>query len=120
MGAGPPCRIPAPRCRKNSLARSTPPRHLWRQPQRAEGPAMVQYDEKIIQQFADQLYRTAQGIIWSYTIWGALLGGLVIYVVGRVLGGHTAPPLVAVFAVLLGAAGYSLGLRKAFDLKLRA
>src|SRR5690242_13570576 len=81
---------------------------------------MVQYDEKIIQQFADQLYRTAQGIVWSYTIWGALIGAGGIYATGQALGGHTTPALVVVLAVLFGAAGYALGTRKAFDLKLRA
>ena len=74
---------------------------------------MVNYDEGVIQEFADRLYATADGIIMSHSAIGALLGFLGGYMIG---GGS-----VGIIVMLIGGAiGYWLGMQKAFHLKLQA
>jgi hypothetical protein len=87
------------------------------------------YDEDVLQQYADTLYRQAKGIV----LWTALRYGFVVLVVALVLGiaadsqgqvpSNKEPLLygsVVIFTVLGGIAGVAAGRRKAFHLKFQA
>lgn len=73
----------------------------------------MQYDPKIIEQFAENLYARAKSIIITYTVMGMILGAV---------GGTALLPVIGtgIGAVLFGAIGFSLGRDKAFHLKLEA
>ena len=82
---------------------------------------MVEYDSKVLYDFADRLYKRASRIVLSYTVVGAVLG--------FALGGGGAVAANAaesawivgiVAAALLGATGFSMGQEKAFTLRLQA
>ncbi len=73
---------------------------------------MVQYDPKVIQEFADQMYNKANIVIGFYTIVGILIGGV---------GGYAVSKVIALIGLLIGGAiGYFIGSGKAFSLKLQA
>lgn len=74
---------------------------------------MQNYDPKVINEFANRLYKRARSIIATYTLAGLLAGA-----VGGLM---TKEPIVAIIAGLLGGAlGYTMGRDKAFSLKLEA
>jgi len=82
---------------------------------------MIEYDSKVLYDFADRLYKRASRIVLSYTVVGAVLG----FALGG--GGAVAADardsavIVAIIvASLLGAAGFSMGQEKAFTLRLQA
>ena len=78
----------------------------------------TQYDPRIIQEFADRLYREANGLVARLLILGAVGGCLL----GGAIGLATD---FAVFwsilgAVLFGAIGGIIGKERSFSLRLRA
>lgn len=75
---------------------------------------MLSYDSSFIYQFAEKLYKQANGIIATYTILGVLIGGVGAYA------GTQNPTVGLVGAVVVGAVGYFVGAQKAFSLKLQA
>ncbi len=74
---------------------------------------MVQYDPKVIYEFADRLHRKANTIIAKCTIVGALIGGIVGYAV-------KGAGVALLGLVIFGAIGFYIGREKAFSLKLQA
>jgi hypothetical protein len=87
------------------------------------------YDEDVLQQYADTLYRQAKRIV----LWTALKYGFVVFLVALVLGiavdsqgqvpSNKESSLygsVLILTVLGGIAGVAAGRRKAFYLKLQA
>ena len=85
----------------------------------------VQYDPKILQQFADDLYEQAGRIALATATWFTLVV-LVIFSPLLVLSGggrmdtSGALPLAAVIAAFAFGAGFQWGKHKAFTLKLKA
>ena len=79
---------------------------------------MAQYDPKVIYEFAERLYNKANTIIASYVLTGALLGGIVSYIITRVANGGVG--LFIVFIALGAIGGYFIGKEKVFMLKLQA
>ena len=82
---------------------------------------MVQYDPKIINEFADRLYRKANTVIAFYTIGGMVIGAFAGYLVGRdigLIGSDIGFFLLG--AILVGGAGYYAGREKTLELKFRA
>jgi hypothetical protein len=85
---------------------------------------MTAYDSQLIYEFADRLYRQAGGIIITYTLVFAVIGGVAglfysnrsSYATGMSSGNTPA----VVLAIGLGALGYYVGVQKAFALKLQA
>ncbi len=82
---------------------------------------MIEYDSRVLFDFADRLYKKAARLVLSYALTGAVLGFL--------LGGAGAAAANArdsaviagiVVAALFAAAGYSMGQEKAFTLRLQA
>ena len=80
---------------------------------------MVQYDQAVIQEFAEKLYKRANSIILSYTVVGMLLGGLGGYFLHDSIGGDVMTT-AGIPAVVVAIIGFVLGLEKAFLLKLQA
>ncbi|XYI03558.1 hypothetical protein ACMHYB_28835 [Sorangium sp. So ce1128] len=81
----------------------------------------VQYDPQIVQKFASDLYRQANGIIVTHTVIGALLG-LTFGLAPGILAREGSVAVIGALAVgLLGCAlGLSTGRQRAFALKLQA
>lgn len=79
---------------------------------------MAQYDEKIIHEFADQLYRRANFIIGIFTVVGAIIGLLLGYTFGAYGGKRVIYALIA--GGIGGGIGYYIGTARAFALKLQA
>ena len=73
----------------------------------------MEYDPKVIVEFASRLYARANSVIATYTILGVLVGAGA----GSALG-HGAGALIG--AVIVGSIGYSMGSEKAFQYKLQA
>ena len=77
----------------------------------------MEYDKKVIEQFAEKLYKRANSIIATYTFLGLLIGlffGLAAFA-------STKSGLLFILSVLIvGFIGYALGSDKAFTLKLQA
>ena len=73
----------------------------------------MQYDPKVIMEFAERLYARANSIIISYTIIGIIIGGAGGMVSGKGV-------VAAIAAVIVGAIGYYMGREKAFQYKLQA
>lgn len=73
----------------------------------------MQYDPKVIMEFAERLYSRANSIIISYTIIGIIIGGA-----GGMVSGSGV--VAAIAAVFVGAIGYYMGTEKAFQYKLQA
>jgi len=74
---------------------------------------MIEYDARIIYQFADALYRQARSIVLTYTLIGFLLGGVGGFVVAAEFAAIAG-------ALILGLLGYVVGQQRAFQLKLQA
>lgn len=74
----------------------------------------MQYDAKVIVEFADKLYAKAKSIVAAYTLFGFLLGCLGGAAINQTGG------LGAVAALILGVIGYAMGTDKAFQLRLQA
>lgn len=88
---------------------------------------MATYDPKILQQFADNLYSKADGIVAQYTIRGVLLGALLALVSywGLIAYLRNAAPesalIVAGLLFVVCVAGFYIrGKEKAFALRLEA
>lgn len=87
---------------------------------------MTTYDENVLQQYADTLYRQAKGIV----LWTALKYGFVTFVVAvagafavgdsRQIPLNTLVGLILIISLVGAAAGVAAGRRKAFHLKLQA
>ena len=74
----------------------------------------MEYDAKVIVEFASKLYIKAKSIVLTYIVLGALVGAFTGFAatqhgIGAIVGGF-----------IVGAIGYSLGSDKAFQLKLQA
>lgn len=79
----------------------------------------MEYDAKIIEEFAIRLYKRASSIILQYSVMGALLGALVGAVAGRAMGDYAGTGAL-VGAIVVAFIGYVAGQEKAFQLKLQA
>ena len=91
---------------------------------------MTTYDENVLQQYADDLYRQAKGIIF----WTAVRYGLAVFLVSVILSMAVAASqkqvstdaansgvILVMFLTVVGiAVGVDAGRRKAFMLKLQA
>lgn len=82
---------------------------------------MVQYDEKVIEAFAEELYREAATLVLRSTLKCLLVGLLV----GAIGGGamtdwESIMPYAAAGGVVCAAAGYGYSRRRVFLLKLQA
>jgi hypothetical protein len=78
----------------------------------------VQYEPKVIEEFAASLYAQADSIIVGYSLLGVLVGGAGGYVVGMLPWFST---IATVFGFLLGGlVGFVTGKAKAFNLRLQA
>lgn len=73
----------------------------------------MQYDSKIIQEFAARLYQKANSVIAIYTILGLVIGLAVGAMVGKGAG-------AMVGAAILGIIGFMIGTDRAFQYKLQA
>lgn len=81
---------------------------------------MVTYDEKIIYEFAERLYKQADTLLWSYGFIGAVLGFLLGY-----LGSIAARSSDRVLFALVGAGicagiGIARAQGQVFELRLKA
>jgi uncharacterized membrane protein YbjE (DUF340 family) len=77
----------------------------------------MEYDKKIIEQFAEKLYKRANSTIVTYAILGLLIGLLI----GTAIFGATKSGLLFLLSLLiLTFIGYAIGSDKAFLLKLQA
>lgn len=79
----------------------------------------VAYDENVILDFADDLYRRAASLVVGHTVLGVVLGGL-IGAAGSVATTNLSGVGVALVAVLGGVLGFAAGRSRAFSLKLAA
>jgi len=78
----------------------------------------VQYEPKVIEEFAASLYAQADSIVVGYSLLGVLVGGAGGYVVGMLPG---ISPITAIIGFLLGGlVGFVTGTAKAFNLRLQA
>jgi hypothetical protein len=84
---------------------------------------MIEYDSKLIYNFAENLYKQAAQVIFSSTLFGVVLG-LVAGGVGDYFRFGRAEIKLGVFAVagalVGGLLGFMAGQQKAFELRLRA
>jgi hypothetical protein len=92
-----------------------------------KGISMVSYDPAVIQSFAERLYKKARQVIATWTLLGVIVGAVIGFVMGGLIGtaikSASGQPIViatGVGAVLLGLFGYSVGVERAFHLKLKA
>jgi len=85
---------------------------------------MVQYDEKIIETFAEELYREADSLLKKSTVKWAFTGIVAGAIGGGAMGNWVEPSAALVGAVFVGVAagamGYSVAKRRLFSLKLQA
>lgn len=85
---------------------------------------MAQYDEKVIEQFAEQLYSEAASLVKSTTTKWTFLGLLGGLIGGAAMENWNGPTYAAIGAVLggvlCGAIGYNTSTRRVFSLKLQA
>ncbi len=81
----------------------------------------VQYEPSLIQQFAQRLYERANSTILLYTVFGALVGGLIGALLSGAVGNRGAgAPFALCGMLVLGLVGHALGSEKAFWIKLQA
>ena len=81
----------------------------------------VAYDENVILDFADDLYRRAASLVVGHTIIGALAGAVTALLGGLSVASSNLIGIGAVMFALLGALlGLSLGRSRAFALRLAA
>lgn len=82
---------------------------------------VVEYDPKVLQEFAEKLYSRARGLALSYAfrwfVLGAIVGALAMYFVARGMNPGVGALAVGIVA---GIMGYSAGWAKAFELRLEA
>ena len=81
---------------------------------------MIQYDAKIIFEFADRLYKQAAYVVISYAVFGGLIGLIIGGVGGTVLPAIGGAVGAITGALALGVIGYSMGQQHAFALRLQA
>jgi len=85
---------------------------------------MTQYDDKIIQLFADRLYARANKIIFVYTFLAFVMGSVIGVGIGAALSETTKEHQYFLIAPLLGIffaiVGYLTATERAFRLKLEA
>lgn len=85
---------------------------------------MVQYDEKIIEAFAEELYREAASLLRNSTLKWSFIGFFAGGIGGAAAGNwenSTNALIAAVLAgAICGAIGYNLAKRRVFALKLQA
>jgi hypothetical protein len=82
---------------------------------------MVQYDEKVIEAFAEELYREAATLVLRSTLKWLLVGLLAGAIGGGAMTDWEAiMPYAAAGGVVCGAVGYSHSKRRVFLLKLQA
>ena len=83
---------------------------------------MVNYDSKVIQEFAGRLYKKANSIITVYTLFGLLLGSVPVFFLMSESGidTTTAAIIAGIVAVLGGLMGFAIGRERAFRMKLQA
>lgn len=81
---------------------------------------MTEFDESVIVEFADMLYRQAASIVIVYTMVGALVGAGIGAGLGTALRIGSVMVAVVVGAVVVGMAAYQSGRQKAFALRLQA
>ena len=74
---------------------------------------MATYDPKIINEFADRLYKRAQSIIINYSVIGLFLGGMCGFITKEKIA-------MIIFALAGLIVGFLMGREKAFTLKLQA
>jgi uncharacterized membrane protein HdeD (DUF308 family) len=83
----------------------------------------VDYDESVIQQFAERLYKRASTIVLTYAFLGLLLGAGGAIPVVAMFGSHGSNSVNVLYVVLglIGfAIGWALGTERAFALRLMA
>lgn len=81
---------------------------------------ITEYDPALIEQHVGRLYQQAKSVVISYTVTGAVLGGLPS-VAGFVLPSEAGFVFFGMLgAPLFGWIGYLLGTEKAFQLRLQA
>ncbi|MFI4920306.1 MAG: hypothetical protein ACHQAZ_01540 [Gammaproteobacteria bacterium] len=77
----------------------------------------MEYDKKIIEQFADKLYKRANSTIITYAFLGVLVG----LFLGLAAFGVTKSGLLFLLSLVVsGFIGYAIGSDKAFNLKFQA
>jgi hypothetical protein len=82
---------------------------------------MIPYDPDVIKRYAAHLYTVARGIVFVYTLVGAILGVAAGGIAGSSIGsGEAAGVYAVVGAVVLGLVGFPLGLEKSFKLRAEA
>lgn len=79
----------------------------------------MEYDAKVIEDFAMRLYKKASAIVLQYCVAGALVGSLAGAAVGRAMDEHAGAGALA-GAIVIALLSYSAGQEKAFQLKLQA
>lgn len=79
---------------------------------------MVQYNPEIIEEYAAQLYRRAQGMVVGLTVVFAFGGVFLGWILERIGNGNVV--FTAILAAFLGSIGWQTGVRHAFVLKLQA
>ncbi len=79
------------------------------------------YDAKIIQEFAERLYRRAHSIIITYTVAGFIVGLVSGTFVGRTAGSADLAGTIIITTIILGGLfGYVIAKERAFKFKLDA
>lgn len=73
----------------------------------------MQYDPKVIVEFASKLYSRARSVVLTYTILGVLVGAGAGGALGKGIG-------ALIGAIIGGAVGYSIGSERAFQYRLQA
>lgn len=84
---------------------------------------MIDYDSKLMYEFADRLYKQAAQVVFSSIVWGLIVGLFVGGAGDYLLAGsrRISVGLLAVAGAAIGVfLGYVAGREKAFALKLRA
>jgi hypothetical protein len=82
---------------------------------------MVNYDSKIIQEFADRLYKKANSIITVYTLLGIFLASPVYFLMTEAdFDSTTGATLTGIVAIIGGLLGYAVGRERVFRMKLEA
>lgn len=82
---------------------------------------MIQYDPKVIDEFANRLYKKARSTIAIFTVFGFLvgagIGGMIFLAASKAQGSGVGALIVLVILTLIG---YAIGSERAFRLKLEA
>jgi len=81
---------------------------------------MVDYDPKVIQEYADGLYRQAQSVVTCYFFIGIFASLIVFAKISDLLKGDFDFLIVAIGVFIGGVIGLFTGKNRAFEMKLRA